>query len=280
MLKALRRNVSRLASKHSSCRRFHSNCKPLIQHTRILSIHNSHSSFNPIRHRHFSSKAPASFTHPEYNFSAMTLPSAQERLSSFREQLKLNNIDCFIQSTCDAHQSEYVCNRDKRLGYLSCFTGSAGTIVITQKEALLWTDGRYFLAANNEISDEWTLMKQGVGDTPSVQAWIKKNVEGKVGIDPYLTSISYYNRLKDSFNNQPHIVLLDKNPIDTIWGNNQPSIPSNKVFIHDIKYSGMSSQEKIKIIQAKINENNVNGLIVTSLDHIAWVLNLRGNDII
>lgn len=212
-----------------------------------------------------------------------TLPSAKERLLSFRKELKLNNIDCFIQGTNDSHQSEYVCDRDKRLKYLSCFTGSAGTVVVTEKEALLWTDGRYFLAANDEISSEWKLMKQGLPQTPTVEKWISQNINinGKIGIDPFLTSISSYNKLKDSLNDtKQEIVLLDKNPIDTIWDKNQPLMPQNKIFIHDIKYSGQSMQDKIKNIQDKIKENNVYGLIVTALDHIAWVLNLRGSDII
>ena len=96
--------------------------------------------------RSFSSQSsikptPASSAHSDYNFHDMALPSAQERLSSFRALMTKLKVDCFIASTNDAHQSEYVCNRDKRLGFLSGFTGSAGTIVVTQKEALLWTDG-------------------------------------------------------------------------------------------------------------------------------------------
>ena len=199
-----------------------------------------------IRCEYFSSlgQYPASFKHQEYNFLDMSLPSAQERLQSFREQLKVNKIDCFIQGTGDAHQSEYVCNRDKRLGYLSCFTGSAGTIVVTEKEALLWTDGRYFLSAGKQLSDQWTLMKQGLPDTPTVEQWIKDNIKnGKVGVDPYLTSIAYYNRLKSKLDDD--IVLLAKNPIDHIWDKNQPPMPQNKIFIHDLKYSGQSTKDKI-----------------------------------
>eukprot|EP00485_Elphidium_margaritaceum_P000307 CAMPEP_0202697452 /NCGR_PEP_ID=MMETSP1385-20130828/10782_1 /ASSEMBLY_ACC=CAM_ASM_000861 /TAXON_ID=933848 /ORGANISM="Elphidium margaritaceum" /LENGTH=614 /DNA_ID=CAMNT_0049353915 /DNA_START=164 /DNA_END=2005 /DNA_ORIENTATION=+ len=211
----------------------------------------------------------------------MSLPSFQQRLASFREQLKAQNIACFIQSTADAHQSEYVCNRDKRMGFLSGFTGSAGTIVVTPTDAKLWTDGRYFLAANKQLSNEWSLMKQGLPDTPSVEKWIKDNVDGKVGIDPFLCSLSYYNRIKDALEgSKAELVLVEQNPIDGVWSAQQPPIPSSKVFVHELQYSGQSMQEKIKNVQQKINEFDVQALIVTKLDHIAWLLNLRGNDIV
>eukprot|EP01083_Nonionella_stella_P192388 711188_1 len=285
MIKLLNTRLIRRSIRHNHCliqryslarRSYHR--VPILSHlnqstrTRLL--------FIPYRHHHTLFEGSSGSSAAEYNFLDMSLPSPQQRLASFRDELKSKNIDCFIQSTCDAHQSEYVCNRDKRLGYLSCFTGSSGTIVVTAKEALLWTDGRYFIAANKQISSEWTLMKQGLPETASVQDWIAKNIKGNVGIDPYLTSISYYKRLQKAFTKDQKMVLLDPNPIDTLWGKQQPSIPTDPVFIHDVKFAGQSTEDKLKNIQTKITENDAFGLIVTSLDHIAWVLNLRGSDII
>jgi len=212
----------------------------------------------------------------------MALPSLQERLSSFRALLTKHKVDCFIASTNDAHQSEYVCSRDKRLGFLSGFTGSAGTVVVTQKEALLWTDGRYFIAADKQLTDEWTLMKMGLPDTPSVAKWIASNEAlSAVAMDPLLTSISYFKKLQKELDpKRQRVVLLTENPIDSVWADHQPPMPTQKVFVHDLKYAGQSTEDKLKAIQSKIVEHGVGALVVTALDHIAWTLNLRGNDIV
>ena len=125
-------------------------------------------------------------------------------------------------------------------------------------------------------------MKAGLKDTPKITEWIEKNVNGKVGVDPYLTSISKYNGLKDALNDAQSIEFVKYNPIDYIWGSNQPKISSdNKIFVHDIKYAGQSVKDKLKILRDKMSEvKDCYGIIIPSLDHIAWLFNLRGNDII
>ncbi|ETO22962.1 aminopeptidase [Reticulomyxa filosa] len=207
-------------------------------------------------------------------------PSPKERLLRLREQMKKDSIDAFLQGSEDAHQSEYVADRDKRVAFISTFTGSAGTVVVTQKEALLWTDGRYFIQAKQQLSDEWTLMKAGLPETPSTTSWIAQNVKGTLGIDPYLTSVSGYDSLAQSCNEkQTKIKLLDNNPIDTVWNDNQPEYPQEKVRIHSLEYAGETAKSKIEKIVTEIKKNKASALIVTSLDSIAWLLNLRGNDI-
>jgi len=213
----------------------------------------------------------------------MSLPSPPQRLAAFREQLTKSNIDCFIQSTADAHQSEYVCDRDKRIAFLSAFTGSAGTIVVTQKEALLWTDGRYFLSANAQLSDDWTLMKMGLPETPSVPKWIAANADiAQIGVDPLLTSPTYHKRLCAAIAVAPQkkVIFVGSNPIDAVWADAQPPMPSQPIFVHEAKFSGQSTQHKIEAIRAELAKKGIFGLIVSALDEIAWTLNLRGSDIL
>ena len=236
-----------------------------------------------------------SYLRPVYTFDNMSLPAPDQRLKDFRGRLDHYKVDAFIQGTNDAHHSEYVAERDKRLAYLSCFDGSAGTIVVTANEARLWTDGRYFNQAGKQLSNDWKLMKMGLPDTPSVTKYIlnfltendqgtKLKYGGRIALDARLFSVSFCNSLNKELRElgvKESIVCLENNPIDEIWGKNQPDMPDAPVFIHDLKYCGVSAKDKISQMQAKINgEKNCFGLIVTSLDHIAWLLNLRGNDIV
>jgi len=204
-------------------------------------------------------------------------------LESVRKQL-LGKVDCFICGSGDAHQSEYVSPRDKRRAFVSNFTGSAGTALILQSEALLWTDGRYFLQAESELSSSWTLMKSGNPGVPELDRWIYDNLpeNSVVGVDAYLISASQsksYQHLWKSKNIS--ILAVDVNPVDVAWDEEgtRPGEPSSPIKIHSNAYSGFSYADKITKIQDVIRTNNSNALVVSMLDEIAWLFNIRGSDI-
>ena len=116
--------------------------------------------------------------------------SALTKLTTLRASLSRLRLDALIVGSADAHQSEYVCDRDLRRAFISNFTGSAGTALVCQDKALLWTDGRYFLQAAQELSDEWTLMRSGDAGVPELQPWLCTNMSSgaRIGVDPYLMS--------------------------------------------------------------------------------------------
>eukprot|EP01080_Neovahlkampfia_damariscottae_P004278 gene4278-7614_t len=195
------------------------------------------------------------------------------KLTKLRELFTKFKIDGYIVPSEDAHQSEYVTKRDQRREFVSNFSGSAGTALITKDEALLWTDGRYFLQAENELDKEWKLMKQGID--VDLKTYLKNNLKEKtIGIDGLLFSVeSYKNLSKES-----KIEIVPENLVDQIW-ESQPSFPENLVFHLDVKYSGVESKNKIEDIRQKMKENSTSYILLSALDEVAWVLNLRGSDI-
>ncbi|CEM31841.1 unnamed protein product [Vitrella brassicaformis CCMP3155] len=210
------------------------------------------------------------------------------KLSALREEMRKAGVTAFVVLTQDAHNSEYVGKRDMRRAWISGFTGSQGVAVVTVGEgdggqgdqALLWTDGRYFLQAEKELSPEWTLMRQGLQETPTIPQWLKRNVAGQIGLDPYCVSISFYTSLTDALG-ATRITLIDPpNLIDRIWPD-QPPMASSQCFVQPLQYAGKSVKDKVADVRKKMSEEGelVHGLVVARLDEVAWLLNLRGSDI-
>jgi Xaa-Pro aminopeptidase len=191
--------------------------------------------------------------------------------------MKVNNVKAYIVPSCDAHQSEYISSRDGRRSFISKFNGSAGTAVVFDQKALLWTDGRYFLQASQQLSSDWQLMKQGVDGVPTINEYLKDHLQDDdiVGIDPLLFTHTEVSEMKNLGLN---VKSFNENFIDLIWSD-QPAKPNASVSILKVEFSGKDHQLKIKSIQEKIIKENVWGLIVTALDEIAWLFNLRGSDI-
>ena len=192
-------------------------------------------------------------------------------------------IHAYIIPTDDAHQSEYIADCDMRRVFISGFTGSAGTAVVTETSAALWTDGRYHLQASNQLDmNHWTLMKEPLPEVPTQAEWLAKVLPqegGRVGVDPFLLSAASWIPLAKKLKGDGHeLVPVNKNLIDVIW-KDRPQPPSDKAFVQPIKFCGESWPEKIKKLRQKMQKKSATSLVITALDEVAWLLNLRGNDI-
>ncbi|KQJ88315.1 probable Xaa-Pro aminopeptidase P [Brachypodium distachyon] len=188
-------------------------------------------------------------------------------------------IHALIVPSEDAHQSEYVSERDKRRQFISGFTGSAGLALITTKEALLWTDGRYFLQASQQLSDSWKLMR--MGEDPPVEVWIADNLsdEAVIGIDPWCISVDAAQRYEQSFLKKHQTLFqLSSDLVDEIWKDRPPN-DALPVVVHPVEFAGRSVAEKIKELREKLEHEKANGIIITALDEVAWLYNVRGADV-
>lgn len=179
----------------------------------------------------------------------------------------------------DNHQSEYVSARDKRREFVSKFTGSAGLALITMDKALLWTDGRYFLQATQQLSERWKLMR--MGEDPTVETWIAENIlsEGAIGIDPWCVSVETAQRWEHAFSkNKQKLIQLSTNLVDEVW-KDRPPAETQPVVVHPLEFTGLSVAEKLKDLREKLIQEKAYGIIVTALDEVAWLYNVRGNDV-
>ncbi|XP_057498646.1 aminopeptidase P1 [Actinidia eriantha] len=179
----------------------------------------------------------------------------------------------------DYHQSEYVSERDKRRQFVSGFTGSAGLALVTMKEALLWTDGRYFLQAAQELSDQWKLMR--IGEDPSVDVWMADNLQkdAAVGIDPWCVSVDTAQQWEHAFaKKQQKLVQTCTNLVDEVW-KTRPPFQINPVNIHPLEFAGRTVADKLKNLREKLKEVEAHAIIITTLDEVAWLYNVRGTDV-
>ncbi|KZT24163.1 Creatinase/aminopeptidase [Neolentinus lepideus HHB14362 ss-1] len=211
-----------------------------------------------------------------------------QRLAALRELMRTNvsPVDAYVVPSEDQHSSEYLAHCDERRAFISGFTGSAGCAVITTKDAYLFTDGRYFLQAEKELDGHsrrnWKLMKQGLPNVPTWQEFLHKNLETstRIGIDPTLISAVDAESINNSLaNKNSQLVPLRDNLVDQVWGNERPQRPTNKVFPLKLKYSGQSHHDKIKQVREELAKKNAKAIVVSMLDEVAWLFNLRGSDI-
>ncbi|KAI0977709.1 hypothetical protein GJ496_005708 [Pomphorhynchus laevis] len=204
------------------------------------------------------------------------------RLASFRKLLNQFKINAYLLHNTDYHNSEYIVERDARVTYMSGFTGSNSTIVVTDSSALLWTDGRYFDQATKELNNEWTLMKDRSLNVPTVEEWLatefNTSSDYHIGFDPKLMSIAEYNRCRK---NGLNLKSIDSNLIDLTWENDKesprPKENLGNVFVLPESKTGQSASEKLKIVRCLMLANDVT--VLSALDEIAWLLNMRGCDI-
>ncbi|KAK1423598.1 hypothetical protein QVD17_18902 [Tagetes erecta] len=188
-------------------------------------------------------------------------------------------LDALLVPSEDYHQSEYVSARDKRRAFVSGFTGSAGLALVTKNEALLWTDGRYFLQAEQQLSDQWRLMR--MGEDPSVDIWISTTLpEGSaIGIDFWCISVETAQKWKPLFaKKQQNLVPTTRNLVDEVW-KDQPQAEINPVHVHPLKFSGRSVSDKLKDLRDSLKKEKARGIIITSLDEVVWLFNVRGSDV-
>ena len=203
------------------------------------------------------------------------------RIEAFRGEMKKAGAAAAIIPQTDPHLGEYIADHWQVRRWLSGFTGSAGTLVITDKEALLWTDSRYFLQGAEQLDGTGiTLMKEGLPETPSIpQYLIRHLVKGAtVGIDGLLFSSTEVSTLRASLDK--HGLRLDTNfaPADSIWSD-RPALPSAPLFLHDEKYAGKGATDKIRDILAQAKEQGAQAILVSDLAELAWVLNIRSTDV-
>ena len=206
------------------------------------------------------------------------------RLARLRELMKREHLSAFIFPSTDAHQSEYVADHWRGREWISGFNGSAGTAVVTMKSAALWTDSRYFLAAEEQLEDtEYQLMRLKMEGTPTITEWLGKELQDvqspEVGLDGMVNSYNYVKDLSCSLRKLGGITLrTNLDPLELIW-ENRPSLPANPVEIQPLEYAGETLASKVVRIRKSLRELHADGMLVSALDDIAWTLNLRGTDV-
>ena len=198
--------------------------------------------------------------------------------------MKREHLSAFIFPSTDAHQSEYVADHWRGREWISGFNGSAGTAVVTMKSAALWTDSRYFLAAEEQLEDtEYQLMRLKMEGTPTIAEWLGKELQDvqspEVGLDGMVNSYNYVKDLSCSLRKLGGITLrTNLDPLEQIW-ENRPSLPANPVEIQPLEYAGEALASKVVRIRKSLRELHADGMLVSALDDIAWTLNLRGTDV-
>lgn len=206
-----------------------------------------------------------------------------QRLESLREVMRREHLSAFIFPSTDAHQSEYVADHWQGRTWISGFNGSAGTAVVTMKSAALWTDSRYFLAAEEQLKGtEFQLMKLKIEGTPTISEWLAQELQGEnaeVGLDGMVNSYHETMGLIADLRKSGGItVRTNLDPLGLIW-TDRPAIPANPVEIQPMEFAGESVASKISRIRTALRQRHADGMLISVLDDIAWTLNLRGTDV-
>ena len=205
----------------------------------------------------------------------------KERIKELRDKMKERGIEAYIVPSSDPHQSEYVAEHYAARTFITGFTGSAGTAVITQKEACLFTDGRYFIQAESELKGSGvTLFKVGEAGVLTVEGFLKESLAkgAKIAFDGKVISIEYFRNLKKTLESKEFLFKVDEDLIDIIW-KDRPKRPCTQVVLHDVAYAGESRQVKIAEVVKEMKVMGVNYYVISGLDDIAWLLNIRARDV-
>lgn len=205
----------------------------------------------------------------------------KEKLTALRAEMQKHGIDAYIVPTADPHQSEYLPEHWKIREWISGFTGSAGNLVVTLESAGLWTDGRYFIQAERELAGSGVeLFKSGEAGVPPMFDWTADNLKsGKtVGLDGRLFSAKQIAGIRKKMNRKGIELKMSCELVDILW-KDRPELPKRKIFIHSIEYSGESRESKLERVRAEMKKSGVDTYIISSLEDIAWLYNIRGRDI-
>ena len=213
--------------------------------------------------------------------------TVNQRLEDLREVMRREHLAAFIFPSTDPHQGEYIPDHWKGREWISGFNGSAGTAVVTLDGAALWTDSRYFLAAEEQLKGTgFQLMKLKIEGTPTIPQWLKTQIAAggspastEVGIDGWCSSANSVKELIADLRKEGGMTLCTNlDPLKLIW-RNRPAIPENPVEIYPIEYAGETTASKIARIRKTLREKHADGMLMSALDDIAWTLNLRGTDV-
>ncbi|KAF0306379.1 Xaa-Pro aminopeptidase ApepP [Amphibalanus amphitrite] len=208
-----------------------------------------------------------------------------ERLQRLREVMADSryNIDAYIVPMDDEHQSEYVSPHDARIRFISGFSGSAGLAIVTKDKAALWTDGRYFLQAEQEMDCNWELMRNGTEPKPPSEVqWLTSELSrgSSVGADPRLLAAKDWLYIDSQLRAEGmQMKLAYENLIDLIWTEGRPPLSDEPIVVHNLTYAGKTWESKVEEVRDYMREEKVEVLLVSALDEVAWLFNLRGNDI-
>ncbi|XP_075217070.1 xaa-Pro aminopeptidase 1-like isoform X2 [Lycorma delicatula] len=211
----------------------------------------------------------------------------KDRLTMLRNEMRKQNvlqapiIDAYLIPSEDEHQSEYVAERDMRLKFISGFTGSAGTAIVTATKAALWTDGRYHAQADNELSCDWLLMGRGI-NSKDITDWLKDEIRvgGRIGADPALIANSRWEKLtKKLAEHSIYLLPVKNNLIDLIWTENRANYSKHVAYTWPVNYAGKEWNAKVTEVRNAIKDMDCDAIVITALDEIAWLLNIRGRDI-
>lgn len=229
--------------------------------------------------------------------NTMQIKSPSVKLCQLRERMKELDLDVYLVPTDDPHLSEYVPKAYMRRAFLTGFTGSAGTAVVTHEQALLWTDSRYWNEAGMQLdSDLWVLQKAGLPSTPTIAKWLAEQAAGKfkkdsnklrIGLDPFVHPASFAKDVEKAmkevamseFDNEDmnlsEFITENENLIDPIWGSERPDIPTSPFRVHDIRYAGTTVSQKIEKVRCEMEKKHATMAVFSTLDDVAYLLNIR-----
>ncbi|ROW12681.1 hypothetical protein VMCG_00620 [Cytospora schulzeri] len=213
----------------------------------------------------------------------METVDTRARLSELRKLMRERKLDIYIVPSEDSHSSEYIAPCDARREFICGFSGSAGCAVVTLDKAALATDGRYFNQATKQLDNNWTLLKQGLQDVPTWQDWsADESAGGKiVGVDPTLLTSSTAEKLVQNIKKKGGLdmVAVTENLVDIVWAESKPPRPNEPVKLLRQEYSGKDTRAKLQDLRKEMKKKQLDCFVVSMLDEIAWLFNLRGNDI-
>ena len=204
-----------------------------------------------------------------------------EKINKLRDLMKERKIDMYVIPMSDFHLSEYVGDHFKTIQYMSGFTGSNATVVVSMSESGLWTDGRYFIQAKHELSgSEVKLFEMGEEGVPTVSEYLKAHLERNcvLGFDGRVISKKQYDEFLEIVEEKSGSIYSSEDLVDIIWAD-RPALPKKPIYILEEKYAGESTESKINFLRLRVKEKKADAFLLTSLYDIAWLLNLRGDDI-
>ena len=207
--------------------------------------------------------------------------NTNEKIASLRLAMKKEDISAYIIPSNDPHMSEYVSEYWKSRQYFSGFTGSAGTLVVTDKSSGLWTDGRYFIQAEQQLADsEIQLFKMGEKGVPTYTEYIADTLdeEAVVGTDGRLFSALTVKSFRKAFEKKALTLKTDLDLVRPLWLE-RPEELLTEVYVHETRYTGLCTQEKLEKVREQLKKKQVEGYVLTELASIAWLFNIRANDI-
>lgn len=204
-----------------------------------------------------------------------------QRVEALRQFMKKHGLDAFVFPSSDPHNGEYVPSHWKTREWISGFNGSAGTAVVTRGRAALWTDSRYFLAAEEQLQGTpFALMRERIPGTPGIAEWLSEEIgkDGRIGVDGWVFSIAEEHALREELAFYGLELELAEDPAETLW-EERPAIPQAPVCLHPIAYAGKSAADKIKDLRERLLAHHVEATLVCKLDEVAWLANIRGTDV-